>query len=105
MLRSLHCVKLDAASLLHLASAVVGEFGRWLSAMRIRGAYVALTATILLLCGAGGLARGRWYAELSSCANKLRMIEGAKGSYGLEQRLALGAPVSGQQISPYLMKG
>lgn len=73
--------------------------------MRIRGAFTALTATVLLLCGAGSVARGLRCKDLNTCGNNMRMIASAKGSFGLENKLTRGEQVSPQQISELLKSG
>jgi hypothetical protein len=70
--------------------------------MRIKGSFVAGVGTLLALCGIVSLATGFHLAHLQVCANNMRMIAGAKGSYGLERKLSPGDGVVPGMISPFL---
>ena len=86
-------------------AARVAQFCRWLKDMRIRGSFAAGVATLLVLCGAVSIAVGFHFAHLQACVGNMRMIAGAKGSYGLEQRLSIGDRVVPGMISPLLKGG
>jgi hypothetical protein len=73
--------------------------------MRIRVSFAAGVATLLVLCGIVSLAIGFHFAHLRACADNMRMIASAKGSYGLEHKLAPGDRVVPGMISPLLKGG
>jgi type II secretory pathway pseudopilin PulG len=63
-----------------------------------------VVAIIGLLAGIAvpGFLRARESAQLNMIANNLRMLEGAKGQYALDHRLATSAPVTEDDLLPYL---
>ena len=73
--------------------------------MRIRVSFAAAIATLLVPCGIVSLATGFHFAHLRACADNMRMIASAKGSYGLERKLAPGDRVVPRMISPLLKGG
>jgi len=65
---------------------------------------------LLLLCllgaiAAPGLQRARINARTKTCLNNLRIIQGAKTCWALENKKAAGDPVDWNDITDYLRQG
>lgn len=64
-------------------------------------AIIGLLAAIAL----PNFARARQTSQTNSCINNLRQIDGAIHQYALENNIAPGSPVNGDNIAPYLPRG
>ncbi len=73
--------------------------------MRISGGIALVSAVVLVATGSAILVSAWRQARVAACRNQLAQIAGAKGSHGLEHRLARGAPVRSEDVSPFLKNG
>lgn len=73
--------------------------------MRMTGWMALAGITVLLGVGTWSFQKGLQQARRTTCANHLAQIAGAKGSHGLENRLAPGTPVSPADLSRLLKSG
>ncbi len=73
--------------------------------MKMTARTAALAIAGLLLAGGATFILGQRDQRLVTCRNAMSHIAGAKGSHGLEHRLAPGIRVSSQAISPLLARG
>ena len=77
--------------------------------MKLHGRFTAMIVLILVTCGIGsGWLGFRIRDEFNSriiCVNNLRMLSGAMGSFGMENKLSRGQRVSVQQLSQYFKDG
>lgn len=73
--------------------------------MKITARAATLGITGLLVVAGASFTLGQREKRLVTCRNAMAQIAGAKGSHGLEHRLAPGTRVSSQAISPLLTSG
>ena len=73
--------------------------------MKMTGRMALAGITVLLGAGTLSFEKGLQQDRRTTCANHLAQIAGAKGSHGLENRLAPGAPVSPKDLSRLLKNG
>ena len=73
--------------------------------MRMKSGIAWVGAAVFMVIGVAIFANARSEARVAACRNHLTQIAGAKGSHGLENRLARGTRVAPTNISPYLKDG
>jgi prepilin-type N-terminal cleavage/methylation domain-containing protein len=78
-----------------------GKAGFTLVEIMIVVAIIGLLAAIAI----PNFVRARESAQLNSVANNLRILEGAKEQYALENKLGTGDPVTLANLHPYLKGG
>lgn len=73
--------------------------------MRMKNGIALVGAAVLVVLGTAIFANTQREARVAACRNHLTQIAVAKGSHGLENRLARGTRVAPANISPYLKDG
>lgn len=73
--------------------------------MKMPHGLALVSLAVFVVAGISIFANTHREARVAACRNHLTQIAGAKGSHGLENRLARGARVAPTDLSPYLKDG